>query len=236
MREALLGKLVLVLSRATPGELAAIYRFATGKPLGSAQCGVGSGERGQADGSSPAGSEGGPVYVFRWTGRDWKVVCGGGEPFYLENTLGAKCADYLLHHPNDPIASFDLEVEVQPEKREARARNSIQTNSDARALREYQQELRRLHSEQERAQEAGEQAEVARLEEDIRALESALRGGGPADTGQRAYDNVRKAYGVLLEHLGRGGSEQRAFAAHLTTHLSIGLQCLYHQPEGRIWG
>jgi len=33
MREALLGKLVLVLSRATPEELAAIYRFVTGEPL-----------------------------------------------------------------------------------------------------------------------------------------------------------------------------------------------------------
>jgi hypothetical protein len=33
MRDALLGKLVMVLSRATPEELAAIYRFATGEPL-----------------------------------------------------------------------------------------------------------------------------------------------------------------------------------------------------------
>jgi hypothetical protein len=31
MREALLGKLVMVLSRATPEELRAIYRFATGE-------------------------------------------------------------------------------------------------------------------------------------------------------------------------------------------------------------
>ena len=40
MREVLLGKLVMVLSRATPEELAAIYRFATGEPLESAECGV----------------------------------------------------------------------------------------------------------------------------------------------------------------------------------------------------
>jgi hypothetical protein len=38
MREALLGKLVMVLSRATPEELAAVYHFATGEPLGSAEC------------------------------------------------------------------------------------------------------------------------------------------------------------------------------------------------------
>jgi hypothetical protein len=40
MREALLGKLVLVLSRATPEELAAIYHFATGEASESAECGV----------------------------------------------------------------------------------------------------------------------------------------------------------------------------------------------------
>jgi hypothetical protein len=36
--ETLLGKLVLVLSRATPEKLAAVYQFATGEPLGSAEC------------------------------------------------------------------------------------------------------------------------------------------------------------------------------------------------------
>jgi hypothetical protein len=40
VREALLGKLVLVLSRATPEELAALYHFATGQTLESAECGV----------------------------------------------------------------------------------------------------------------------------------------------------------------------------------------------------
>ncbi len=44
MRESLLGKLVMVISRATPEELAAIYQFATGKSPDSAECGVQSGE------------------------------------------------------------------------------------------------------------------------------------------------------------------------------------------------
>ena len=29
-------------------------------------------------------------YVFRWTGRDWKVVCAGDKGFYLEDMLAAK--------------------------------------------------------------------------------------------------------------------------------------------------
>jgi hypothetical protein len=54
-----------------------------------------------------------------------------------------------------PISAFDLEVAVQPEKGEARSRNSIQPESDARALGEYRQELRRLQAER---QEAGDLA------------------------------------------------------------------------------
>ena len=251
MREALLGKLVLVLSRATPEELAAVYRFATGEALpdtgpgGAVSQGEGScraaARKGLRSISTPAevplweGVKTVPAYVFQWTGRDWKVVFGGGKPFYLDDLLAARCSDYLLHHPNDLIACFDLEVEIQPEKGAARARNSIQADSDARALRQYRQELPRVQAEKERAQAAGEQEKVARLEEDIQAFESALRGGGPADTGQRAYDNVRKAFGVLKEHLGQGGPEERAFAKHLSTHLSLGLDCLYRQPDGRIW-
>jgi hypothetical protein len=174
-------------------------------------------------------------YVFRKVGRHWQVVFAGGEPFYLEDTLAAKCSDYLLHHPNNPITSFDLEVEVRSEKGAARARNSIQVDSDARALREYRDELSRMRAEKQRAQAAGQQQGVARLEEDIQALESELRGGGPTDAGERAYDNVRKAFSVLMGHLGRGGPGQRAFGEHLRTHLSIGFECLYSQPEGRIW-
>ncbi len=175
-------------------------------------------------------------YVFRWTGRDWEVVFKGGKAFYLPDMLAARYSDYLLHNPNDPIASFDLEAEAQPEKAQARAWNSIQADSDARALREYREALGPLRAEKARAQAAGEQEKVALLEEDIRAFESALKGGGRADTGQRAYDNVRKAFRVLMQHLKQGGPEQRAFAEHLRTHLSIGLECLYSQPEGRIWG
>ena len=216
MRESLLGKLVMVLSRATPEELAAIYRFATREPSESAELKP----------KSP--------YVFRKVGRHWQVVCGGGRPFRLRNTLGARYLDYLLHKPNDPMPAFDLEVEVQPEKGEARARDSFQPESDPQAMREYRQELGRL--QMETAQAAGEPEEVARLEGEMEALKSALKGAGAADTGERAFDNVRKALHVVQEQLTSGGPDEQAFAEHLRTHLSIGFECLYTQPQGRIWG
>ena len=124
----------MVLSRATPEELAAIYRFATREPLESAECGVRCAElkRGRADGSSTAGAKGARAYVFRWTGRHWEVILACGRAFRLRNTLGARYLDCLQ-----------------------------------------------------------------------------LRSGSP---------------------------EEQAFAEHLRTHLSIGFECLYTQPQGRIWG
>ena len=178
-------------------------------------------------------AECGPVYVFRWTGRDWMVVFGGGEPFYLEDTLGARYLDYLLHHPNVPITAFELEVAVQPQKGEARSRNSIQPESDPQARREYREELQRL--EVERAEAAGEPEEVARLTSEIEALKSALKGVGAADTGERARVNVRKAVVVVLGQLRKRGREEQALAEHLRRHLSTGYECLYSLEEGR-WG
>ena len=226
----------MVLSRATPEELTAIYRFATGEPFGSAECGVRNAElkRGRADGSSTAGAQGGRAYKFHWTGRHWEVIFAGGKAFRLRSTLGARYLDYLLHNPNEPIHAFDLEVEVQPEKGEARVRDSLQPESDLQAMREYRQELGRL--QMETAQAAGEPEEVARLEGEMEALKSALKGAGAADTGERAFDNVRKALRVVQEQLRNGGPDEQAFAEHLRTHLSIGFECLYTQPQGRIWG
>jgi hypothetical protein len=234
MRDALLGKLVMVLSRATPEELAATYRFATGEPLERAECRMQNEEC--RKGSSTAGAKGGGDYAFRFTGRDWKVVFDGGEPFYLPDTLGAPYLDYLLHHPNEPISAFDLEVAVWPEKGVVRARNSIQPGSDARALAQYREELRQLQAKRKELEAAGDADALEHLDNEVTALETALTGSDrAADTGKRAFDNVRKAVGTVRKHLRQGGPEERAFEEHLRSHLSIGHECMYTAPEGRVW-
>jgi hypothetical protein len=235
MRESLPTRLLLMLAEATPEKLAAVERLL--------ECGVRSGECGvinqsQADrgARSPQCGIRQPASVFRWTGRDWKVVFAGGEPFYLPDTLGARYVDYLLHHPNEPISAFDLEVEITPEKGEARSGNSIQLESDARALGEYRQELRRLQTELEEARAADDANEVQRLEREIEALAAALKGNrAGADAGERARVNVRKAVAVVLAQLRKGGPVQAAFAEHLEHQLSTGYECLYSQAEGNIW-
>jgi len=186
--------------------------------------------------SSTAGAKGGRDYAFRFTGRDWKVIFAGGEPFYLPDTLGARYRDYLLHRPNQPISAFDLEVAVSPEKGEVRARNSIQPESDARALAQYREELRQLQAKRKELEASGDANALKHLDNEVAALETALTGSDrAADTGKRAFDNVRKAVGAVRKHLRQGGPEERAFEEHLRSHLSIGHECMYTAPEGRVW-
>ena len=82
-------------------------------------------------------------FLFRQAGSICQVVFEESPVFHIENTLGAKYLDYLLHHPNRPVSTFDLEVPITPEKGAARLRNSLQRESDPQALREYRQELGR---------------------------------------------------------------------------------------------
>ncbi len=114
-------------------------------------------------------------------------------------------------------------MDVSPEKGEARARNSIQPESDARALGEYQEELRRLQAERKELEAAGDADGLERLDNDVAVMEAALtESDAAADTGTRAFDNVRKAVGAVRKHLRPGGREERAFEEHLRTQLSLG--------------
>jgi len=226
-----------MLAGARPDKLAAVERFLAGEPLPDTERRARRARPEPAPGDKPssAGADGGSAWLFRWTGRDWKVVYGGGEPFYLPGTQGAAYVDYLLHNPNIPISAFDLEVAVQPEKGGARSRNSIQPESDAQACRQYREVLRRLRDQRQEAQAAGDREAVEEVDEEIEVLEAALGASSTPDTGERAYDNVRQRVRSVMEHLRKQGQQERAFAEHLRTHLSIGFECLYSQPEGRIW-
>jgi hypothetical protein len=187
MRESVPARLLIQLCQASPETLAAVQRLLTSTAAMT---------------PSKPGGKGGPAWVFRWTGRDWKVVFDGGEPFYLPDTLGAPYLDYLLHRPNEPISAFDLEVAVSPEKGEVRARNSIQPESDALALAQYREELRQLQAKRKELEAAGDADALEHLDHEVTALETALTASDrAADTGRRAFDNVRKAVGAVRKHL-----------------------------------
>ena len=44
-----------------------------------------------------------------------------------------------------------------------------------------------------------------------------------------------EAVGAVRKHLRQGGPEERAFEEHLRSHLSLGHECMYTAPEGRVW-
>ena len=216
---------LLQVAQATPEQQAAIRRILAGETLP------------QPPATAAGAAELPPTNQFIRQGKLWKVVFNGGAPFYLPDKLGARYLNYLLRHPNEPISAFDLEVAITPEKGEARSRNSVQPESDPRAKREYQRALQRSQARREAAQAAGDREEVERLDNEIGALRSALgEGRGADDTGERARNNVRHALGKVRAALRKGGQEEKGFAAHLQSSLSTGYDCMYSQPEGRIWG
>jgi hypothetical protein len=234
--DAVSTDLVVRFLRATPQQRGAIDRFlrATAEQQAAVER-ILRGEREEAP--RPARRERKAArYVFRRQEGYWEIVYGSGSPFRLQDVLGSWYLDYLLHKPNQAIRAFDLEVAVQPEKGEARSANSFEPLSDAHALREYRRELLSLEAAQAKARAAGKRAEALELGGQIEALELAARGASRVtDTGERARNNVRKALAVVLRDLREGGPQERAFVEHLQTHLSIGHECLYSQPQGRVW-
>ena len=174
--------------------------------------------------------------VFRKAGSRWRVIFDGGLEFDLEDTLGARYLDYLLHHPNVAISAFDLEVAIRPERAGARSRNMVQSEANPERTRAYLRELTRLRAEREEASDSGRLAEADRLDGEIEALEEAVRNGGRArDTGERARSNVNKALAVVRRRLARGDAAERAFGEHVERFVSVGYQCMYAQPGSGRW-
>jgi len=175
--------------------------------------------------------------IFRRAGSHWEVRFVGGPGFHLEDTVGARYLDYLLHHRGEVIAAFDLEVAIAPEKAQARARDSIQVQLDPETVRSYLRELTRLRAEREIAAEAGDVARADQLDADIVAVEEGLQAKGrhTGDAGERARNNVRKAVGAVLRRLRRGGKAERDFAAHLAECVRLGFEVMYQPLDGEVW-
>jgi hypothetical protein len=175
------------------------------------------------------------VRSFVRHGAFWKVMFDGNE-LHAAHSLGTRYLDFLLHHPNQPISAFELELAIAPEKAAARAVNSYGQGNENDALRRSLRELNRLRVERDEAEQDGHHGKVPQLDADIEALEAQLKGGRRNhDTGERARNNVRKAIGAVLRALRSGDAGQKAFAAHLSQFVSTGYTCMYQQPPGCEW-
>lgn len=220
-QQAVIGRFL----RATPEQVAAVERILYA-------------ENAQAlEAEALKGAKGTPRFLFRPAGSHCDVIFDGSELFHVRNKLGAKYMDYLLHRPNGVISAFDLEVVIRPEKAGVRSRDSIQQKVGPKAVTGYLRELNRLRQEREEAQDRGEPVEVDRLDAEIGALEEALAGGGvTGDAGERARCNVSKAIAALRRELAGRGPAEREFCRHIEQFVSLGYECVYNQPDGRVWG
>ena len=193
--------------------------------------------RRKRQGRSVAGAATTARFVFRRNGRHWGVVFDGSAEFPVEDMLGVKYLDYLLHRANEPISAYDLEVAIQPDRATVRTKDSIQKKADPDAVRQYLRELNRLRSQREQAEKDGDLGQVDRLDRDIEALEAALKGGDESgDAGERARGNVSKAIAAVKRKLKRGGKAEQAFGEHIERFVDTGYQCMYNQEAGNMWG
>lgn len=177
-----------------------------------------------------------PCYSFCRAGSHWDVTYDGSAVFHIKDTLGVRYLNYLFHHPNEPISAYDLEIAIQPEKAEARTKNSIQNDLDPQAIREYRDALHELQRERKKAEEDDDGAMIARLDGEIKDIEAALRKTGQApDSGERARGNVSKAIATVQRKLLKGSRAEKRFAEHIRKSVSPGHECIYIQSQGQIW-
>jgi hypothetical protein len=178
-----------------------------------------------------------PKYLFQKAGSHWDVIFNGGGLFHLKDTLGTKYLDYMLHRPNEPFSAYDLEIAIQPEKADARPKDSIQGSLDSRARSDYHCKISEMRNEREKAVENADESKIERLDREIEDIETALKHGRQApDAGERARGNVSKAVAAVRQKLRRGNQCEKAFGEHIRQFVSTGYECIYNQPQpGRIW-
>ncbi len=175
-------------------------------------------------------------HALHHAGKTCRVVFDGSPEFLLEKTLGTEYLDYLLHHPNQPISAYDLEMKIRPDKARIRPRGSIQNNLDPDTIRAYLQRLDKLRPKREVAAEEGNHALVKSLDEEIGALETEVnKNVSASDPGERARGNVGKAISAVKQTLSKGVTYEKAFGEHIEQLVSTGYECIYNQPQGNIW-
>ena len=215
-RDSLPTDLLHKLMCATPEQFAAVGRILAA-PLGM------------------NGANGPRSRSFSRCGDHWKIIFDGHE-LHLAESLGARYLDHLLHRPNQPIAAFDLERAIVPEKASARALNSSDAADRGECMRQCLRELERLRAERDETAELGDYGRGERAKEDITILQVQLKQWRRThDTGERARNNVRKAIGAVVRGLHRGDASQKLLAVHLGQYVDTGYACVYHQPPDAEW-
>jgi hypothetical protein len=236
MREAVLGKLVLVLSRATSEELAAVERMLEGHAFPDRQAG-----------NRPSPQRGNQCRFALQKGQGAWALIYDGAPAAFVDRAGMDFVNYYLKHPSEPIHSLELLARVQGE-------TPVQQRSaaldDAEATRHHLRKMSRLRATIDSDETSDQERQVA--EEELAQLEAWLPAihHRTADEGFKKAKSVRQAIRRVCLSLAEAEDEQHrphpvltAFAAHLQKHLLGPSQpgsvpaghLVYEPPEGVVW-
>lgn len=192
-------------------------------------------------------------YAFRRKGDYWSISY-EGRTFLLRDAKGLHYIAHLLRHPGKRFTVFELTAIVNPLASGALGTPSItldefQVNSDlgggdvnidAKAMKQYQQEIKRLNNELEIAQQLNDLVRIESLQDEINAIRRQLvldtglggRSRKSLDIGDRARRAVFTTYERALTSILKN---DRKLWQHLRNAIKTGHSLVYDPEEVPDW-
>lgn len=192
-------------------------------------------------------------YVFRRTGDYWQISYEGPE-FLLKDAKGLHYIAHLLRDPRKHFTVFELTAIVNPAAPGTAAKPDLSpdeyevnlglghagSNIDAKALKQYKDELKRLENALELAKAVNNSARIEELENEINFIRRQIvsdtglggRSRKSADTAERARKAVLSSYDRALTSILR--NDNRLYQ-HLHNAIKTGLFLVYDPEQVPKW-
>jgi hypothetical protein len=243
MREALLGKLLLLLVHATLEELRAVYRLLSDQPAPETAMGAELPEQGSRGEGAEVSSSSCRFGLNKGQGA-WALTYEGAQAAFADRAH-MDCAVYLLKHPRQPMHPVTLLARVHGQAPLEQRSSAL---DDADATRKHLREMERLRAVI--SDEGASEGERRVAEEALAGLEGSVAEiyhqtiDDAAKTAKGVRQAIRRACESLAEakdEHGRPHPVLTAFAAHLRTHLlapsATGSRghLVYEPPPGVVW-
>lgn len=179
--------------------------------------------------------------VFAHYGDKWYVRFNGGKLALFANSFGMHYIAYLLKNPGKIISAGELESEITGVEALTGVKSpgqgqSIQTQSDDKALNEYREAARVIAREITKAQTDNNWEAKQKLEEELEVLVKNIQGKKEdrtfSDDREQARDRVRKAIEKCLNHM---KTRDKDLVNHLGDGISTGFTLMYSPDSEITW-
>jgi hypothetical protein len=188
-------------------------------------------------------------YAFRRTGDYWQITY-EDKTFLLKDAKGLHYIAHLLRHPGSQFTAFQLTTISNPVAPDVSGKLNLASdeyevnhdlgyavfNLDAKALKQYQDELKRLDDDLEIAKQLNDSARIKELEEDIHAIRKQIGLGGRGrkllDNAERARKAVFSSYERALNSILRN---DKKLWHHLHNSIKTGQSFIYDPEQVPQW-